>query len=385
MTFTPTNRLVDYFVVCGLGEDLQERPRTTVDNVNDNESGSAAIEITDLIFQSTIIDRFPLKDYPSGGVSPELPMVCVVRCDEMSSIRSLSLSLSHTQLTALTFISLRHSIYFIHSLNPHVSFFFIPINIPPISFAHHTSSSSSSSYQFCIPHGVQVSSRCDIPALFTFVLTHSDGARMYASCLLFYETLSDEQEARITNLLTELRREREQRNIRLKTPRGKRTKGRQEEEKDDENGSGDDGGDDGDDDEGDMAGGAGSDEIVTPSPPQVLTREYLEALETAEAEKQRRISSKKQPYYITKAFCIISHYPMFRTFKSILTQLYRISLSPGHIPIERYISNFCLELPLPPRGRIQVQYTIGERIIMISRPPVNELPLLDVSSLEFTL
>lgn len=79
MTFTPTNRLVDYFVVCGLGEDLQERPRT-VDSGNDNDSGSAAIEITDLIFQSTIIDRFPMKDYPSGGVSPELPMVCVV-CD----------------------------------------------------------------------------------------------------------------------------------------------------------------------------------------------------------------------------------------------------------------------------------------------------------------
>lgn len=81
---------------------------------------------------------------------------------------------------------------------------------------------------------------------------------------------------------------------------------------------------------------------------------------------------------MTKSFCIISHYPLYSTFKLFLTELYRISITPSSIPIERYISNFVLEVPLPPPGRVQVQYKIGVKTIFISRPPINELPLADV-------
>jgi len=62
-----------------------------------------------------------------------------------------------------------------------------------------------------------------------------------------------------------------------------------------------------------------------------------------------------------------------------LTELYRISITPSKLPIERYICNFLKEVPLPPQGRTQVQYTIGEKTIMLSRPPENMLPLSEVN------
>jgi hypothetical protein len=37
-----------------------------------------------------------------------------------------------------------------------------------------------------------------------------------------------------------------------------------------------------------------------------------------------------------------------------------------------------LEVPLPPQGIAQVQYTIGEKTILLSRPPPNDLPLSEV-------
>ncbi|CAN0375417.1 unnamed protein product, partial [Discosporangium mesarthrocarpum] len=34
------------------------------------------------------------------------------------------------------------------------------------------------------------------------------------------------------------------------------------------------------------------------------------------------------------------------------SQAYRISLSEAPLPIERYISNFVCEVPLPPQGQV---------------------------------
>lgn len=51
------------------------------------------------------------------------------------------------------------------------------------------------------------------------------------------------------------------------------------------------------------------------------------------------------------------------------------------MPIERYISNFVMEIPLPPQGQIQVQLTLPDRNLIISRPPRNEFPMVDVRRL----
>ena len=48
------------------------------------------------------------------------------------------------------------------------------------------------------------------------------------------------------------------------------------------------------------------------------------------------------------------------------------------IPIESYISNFVMEIPLPPPRNIKVKFNIGDKWTTISRPPANTFPLADV-------
>ncbi|KAF1783768.1 uDENN domain [Phytophthora cactorum] len=74
----------------------------------------------------------------------------------------------------------------------------------------------------------------------------------------------------------------------------------------------------------------------------------------------------------------------YHTFRQFLQQvlvmpalIYRVTLSESPMPIERYIANFLVEIPLPPPGQIQVQLTLPDRNLIISRPPKNELPLAD--------
>ena len=52
-------------------------------------------------------------------------------------------------------------------------------------------------------------------------------------------------------------------------------------------------------------------------------------------------------------------------------------MSINEIPIERFICNFINEVPLPPPGKAEVQYGIGDKIISFTRPPLNK-PILDV-------
>eukprot|EP00953_Heterococcus_sp_UTEX-ZZ885_P005663 3519-Heterococcus_DN1.PRE.1 len=57
------------------------------------------------------------------------------------------------------------------------------------------------------------------------------------------------------------------------------------------------------------------------------------------------------PLYCPKALLLLSHYPFYNVYSQFLQQLYRISLSEAPVPIERYISNFVCEVPLPPQGQ----------------------------------
>jgi hypothetical protein len=59
--------------------------------------------------------------------------------------------------------------------------------------------------------------------------------------------------------------------------------------------------------------------------------------------------------YVPKAICILSHWPFLDAFRSYLTTLYRLSLTPTPVCLERYICNLMHEIPLPPQGKIEVQ------------------------------
>lgn len=59
------------------------------------------------------------------------------------------------------------------------------------------------------------------------------------------------------------------------------------------------------------------------------------------------------PLHAPTALVLLSHYPFYTVYARFLQQLYRISLSEAPVPIERYISNFCCEVPLPPQGQVR--------------------------------
>ena len=62
--------------------------------------------------------------------------------------------------------------------------------------------------------------------------------------------------------------------------------------------------------------------------------------------------------FAPKCICILSAFPFLTQLRRLVTEFYRHSLSHMSLPIERYIVNFMLELPAPPRGLLEVRYVL---------------------------
>ena len=82
--------------------------------------------------------------------------------------------------------------------------------------------------------------------------------------------------------------------------------------------------------------------------------------------------------FLPKCLVLLSSYPYLIAFREFLTQLNRLSKLGMPLPLERYITNFCSELPAPPPGSFEVQTTILDSVIKIWSPPHN-LPIAWVS------
>lgn len=82
--------------------------------------------------------------------------------------------------------------------------------------------------------------------------------------------------------------------------------------------------------------------------------------------------------YIPRCLCLISQWPFVESFRKFLCHIYRLSLTPSSIPIERFICNFIDDVPVPPSGKVEVSYLVpgggkGEDSSFIfKRPPVNQ-------------
>ena len=75
-----------------------------------------------------------------------------------------------------------------------------------------------------------------------------------------------------------------------------------------------------------------------------------------------------------KAICIVSHHSFIDAFRTMLTQIYQISLSSNNtVPLERIIVNIMDEIPLPDKGNLLIQYEIGTETIPFYRP-VDQYP-----------
>jgi len=85
----------------------------------------------------------------------------------------------------------------------------------------------------------------------------------------------------------------------------------------------------------------------------------------------RAMQESAQLWHAPKCLCLLSHWPFRSQFRTFLTQMYRLSISPVMLPLERVVSNFVCEVPLPPPGRIRVQHQIGDTELTFSRPPAN--------------
>lgn len=83
--------------------------------------------------------------------------------------------------------------------------------------------------------------------------------------------------------------------------------------------------------------------------------------------------SQDQEVYLPKCVVLLSTYPYLMAFREYLTQLNRLSkIGEMTLPIERYITNICCEIPAPPPGSFEVQTTILDSIIKIWSPPHNQ-------------
>jgi len=72
--------------------------------------------------------------------------------------------------------------------------------------------------------------------------------------------------------------------------------------------------------------------------------------------------------YVPKVICVLSKWLFLKQFREYLTQLYRRSLTPDELPVERYICNFMNEIPVPPCGKVKVQFSLANMRIILSRP-----------------
>ncbi|CAB9508037.1 DENN domain-containing protein 5B [Seminavis robusta] len=97
-------------------------------------------------------------------------------------------------------------------------------------------------------------------------------------------------------------------------------------------------------------------------------------------DSSRNSSDYVDIVYLPKCLVVLSHYQFFDLFRNFLLQLYRITLVEAPLPIERFIANFCCEVPLPPLGKVEVKFGFTVKDIWsIQRPPENQLPLASFS------
>jgi hypothetical protein len=101
----------------------------------------------------------------------------------------------------------------------------------------------------------------------------------------------------------------------------------------------------------------------------------LEGL-TVDMKKVLFNTGLERPVHVNKALCLLSHWPFFHAYKAFLASLYRISVSgPSPIPLERYISNFMLDVPFPSPSRPRVLLPIGNENVLLCEPDRTQLPL----------
>jgi len=85
--------------------------------------------------------------------------------------------------------------------------------------------------------------------------------------------------------------------------------------------------------------------------------------------------------YAPKCICLLSHFPFFSAFRISLNEIYhKVFFNSTPLPIERYIYNLVQEIPLPQPGANSVSFNLGGQTqISLKRPSECLLPTPDLS------
>ena len=98
--------------------------------------------------------------------------------------------------------------------------------------------------------------------------------------------------------------------------------------------------------------------LVLYEPITAVARDSLVSIYEARGDTENIETARTARLLVPKCLCITSTWPFIDNFRKILCQLYRISLSPSVMPLERYICNFLDDVPAPPPGRVSKLHSV---------------------------
>ena len=213
-----------------------------------------------------------------------------------------------------------------------------PATLPDMEFPQHVGS-------FVFPEGITTGSGLQHPQFLSFCLTTADGARLYGGALQVWHDTVDVEHMRTL----------------WQQAFGGNTSENNEKEKD--------------------ASSSSSDNVaIMPDWMQPPPNNQKSSNNNNKTPTRQQQQQQQDIYYLPKCIVVLSHYPFFDLWRKFLLQIYRIALVEAPLPLERFIANFCSEIPLPPAGHVEVRVGFTKHEIWtIKRPPENELPMAEFS------
>ena len=234
--------------------------------------------------------------------------------------------------------------------------------------------------QFCFPFGIRLRRPKPpdqpLPVFFSFVATGAKGEHMYGHTLTFWEPLTEDQLAGIDPMLPEPRLATPSQSSEYVDAFVSSSTGSSAEQRTAE-GTGPSNDDAVASATGLSDAGVSGNDIIGDAC-ETLTH-YTSSSSSSNGEERTAGAAARgdtaaltvaAPFFAPKCITLLSRWS-FPGFRTLLTEMYRLTLSPQPLPLERLIVNICKEIPLPPAGRVQVEYPIGTTTIMFRRPPPN--------------
>ena len=84
-------------------------------------------------------------------------------------------------------------------------------------------------------------------------------------------------------------------------------------------------------------------------------------------------------YYIPKCICLISLYPFITEMSKIIKHIYQYSFMEKQIyPLEKIINNLLIEVPIPPKGIYNIEYSLINESILLKATEKNDFHVLNV-------